>query len=79
MSKDVQVQVLSPAQGCDQGNAGSHTAAPGTTTTRCGTGDVVPVRLDAALCAAVEERADDDHTPTSGVIREPLRSDLEVA
>ena len=35
-----------------------------------GAGDVVPVRVDAALCAAVEERADDDHTPTSDVIRD---------
>jgi metal-responsive CopG/Arc/MetJ family transcriptional regulator len=40
---------------------------------------VVPVRLDPNLCAAVEERATNDHTTTSDVIREALRRYLDVA
>ena len=44
-----------------------------------GPADVVPVRLDANLRAAVEERAAHDHTTTSDVIREALRSYLDVA
>ena len=44
-----------------------------------GPADVVPVRLDANLRAAVEERAANDHTTTSDVIREALRSYLDVA
>ncbi len=37
-----------------------------------GPADVVPVRLDANLRAAVEERAANDHTTTSDVIRRYL-------
>jgi Ribbon-helix-helix protein, copG family len=44
-----------------------------------GPAEVVPVRLDADLRAAVEARADSDHTTTSDVIREALRRYLEVA
>jgi hypothetical protein len=44
-----------------------------------GPADVVPVRLDATLRAAVEERAANDHTTTSDVIREALRRYLDVA
>jgi hypothetical protein len=44
-----------------------------------GPADVVPVRLDASLRAAVEARATTDHTTTSDVIREALRRYLEVA
>ncbi len=44
-----------------------------------GPADVVPVRLDANLRAAVEERAAIDHTTTSDVIREALRRYLDVA
>jgi hypothetical protein len=44
-----------------------------------GPADVVPVRLDANLRAAVEERAANDHTTTSDVIREALRRYLDVA
>ena len=44
-----------------------------------GPADVVPVRLDATLRAAVEARATNDHTTTSDVIREALRRYLDVA
>jgi Ribbon-helix-helix protein, copG family len=43
-----------------------------------GPADVVPVRLDANLRAAVEERAANDHTTTSDVIREALRRYLDA-
>jgi hypothetical protein len=41
--------------------------------------EVVPVRLDPELRAAVEARATADQTTTSDVIREALRRFLEVA
>ena len=44
-----------------------------------GPADVVPVRLDATLRAAVEARATNDRTTTSDVIREALRRYLDVA
>ena len=44
-----------------------------------GPADVVPVRLDATLRAAVETRATADQTTTSDVIREALRRYLNVA
>jgi hypothetical protein len=44
-----------------------------------GPADVVPVRLDAHLRAAVEARATNDHTTASDVIREALRRYLDVA
>ena len=43
-----------------------------------GPADVVPVRLDADLRAAVEARATNDQTTTSNVIREALRRYLNV-
>jgi hypothetical protein len=44
-----------------------------------GPADVVPVRLDSMLRAAVEDRASTDQTTTSEVIREALRRYLHVA
>ena len=44
-----------------------------------GPADVVPVRIDPELKAAIEARAEADHTTTSEVIREALRKFLEVA
>ena len=44
-----------------------------------GPAEVVPVRIDPELKAAVEARAEADHTTTSDVIREALRRFLEVA
>ncbi len=44
-----------------------------------GPADVVPVRLDAMLRAAVDERASTDQTTASEVIREALRRYLHVA
>lgn len=41
--------------------------------------DVVPVRLDPELKAALTRRADDDHTSSSEVIRQALRAWLDVA
>ena len=43
-----------------------------------GPADVVPVRLDPALRAAVQQRADADHTTVSEVVREALREHLKV-
>lgn len=44
-----------------------------------GAAEVVPVRFDANLRAAVEARASSDHTTTSEIIREALRRYLDVA
>ncbi|MFN3215866.1 MAG: ribbon-helix-helix protein, CopG family [Acidimicrobiales bacterium] len=44
-----------------------------------GPADVVPVRIDPELKAAIEARAEADHTTTSEIIREALRKYLEVA
>ncbi len=41
--------------------------------------EVVPVRIDPELKAAIEARAAADHTTTSEVIREALRRFLDVA
>ena len=41
--------------------------------------DVVPVRIDPELRAAIEARAKADHTTTSEAIREAIRRFLEVA
>ncbi|WP_018635909.1 ribbon-helix-helix protein, CopG family [Parafrankia elaeagni] len=42
-------------------------------------GDVVPVRLDPKLRAALASRAAADHTNASEVIRQALRAWLDVA
>jgi len=44
-----------------------------------GPADVVPVRIDPELRAAIEARANADHTTTSELIREALRRYLDVA
>lgn len=44
-----------------------------------GPADVVPVRIDPELRAAIEARAVADHTTTSEIIREALRRFLGVA
>ncbi len=44
-----------------------------------GPADVVPVRIDPALEAAIEARAEADHTPTSEIVREAIRKCLDVA
>ena len=44
-----------------------------------GPADVVPVRIDPELKAAIEARAEADHTTTSEIIREALRKFLVVA
>ena len=41
--------------------------------------DVVPVRIDPELRAAIEARAEAEHTTTSEIIREAIRRFLEVA
>jgi hypothetical protein len=43
-----------------------------------GPADVVPVRIDPELRAAIEARAEADHTTTSEIIREAIRRFLEV-
>jgi predicted transcriptional regulator len=44
-----------------------------------GPADVVPVRIDPELRAAIESRAEADQTTTSEIIREALRRFLDVA
>jgi hypothetical protein len=44
-----------------------------------GPADVVPVRIDPELRAAIEARAETEHTTTSEIIREAIRRFLEVA
>jgi predicted transcriptional regulator len=44
-----------------------------------GPADVVPVRIDPELKAAIEARAEADQTTTSEIIREALRRFLDVA
>ena len=44
-----------------------------------GPADVVPVRIDPELRAAIEARAVTDHTTTSEIIREAIRRFLHVA
>ncbi len=44
-----------------------------------GPAEVVPVRIDPELRAAMEARAEQDHTTTSEIIREALRRYLHVA
>jgi hypothetical protein len=44
-----------------------------------GPADVVPVRIDPELRAAIGARAEADHTTTSETIREALRRFLDVA
>jgi hypothetical protein len=51
----------------------------GRPTMGAGPAEVVPVRIDPDLRAAIEARAEADGTTTSEVIREALRRFLEVA
>jgi uncharacterized protein (DUF4415 family) len=44
-----------------------------------GPADVVPVRIDPELLAAIEARAQADHATTSEIIREAIRRFLDVA
>jgi len=51
---------------------------PGRPAMGSGPADVVPVRIDPELRAAIESRAEADATTTSAVIREALRNFLDV-
>lgn len=44
-----------------------------------GPADVLPVRIDPELRAAIEARAEAEHTTTSELIREAIRRFLDVA
>ena len=44
-----------------------------------GPAEIVPVRIDPELRAAIEARAETDHTTTSEIIREAIRRFLHVA
>lgn len=67
----------------DQAEAGYDTAAlrkrGGRPPLGSGPADVVPVRLDPELRAALASRADSEHTTASDVIRQALRAWLDVA
>jgi len=41
--------------------------------------EVVPVRIDPELRAAIDQRAEAEHTTTSEIIREALRRFLDIA
>lgn len=51
----------------------------GRPTIGAGPADVVPVRIDPELRAAIAARAETEHTTTSEIIREALRRFLDVA
>jgi hypothetical protein len=55
------------------------TRRPGRPSMGSGPADVVPVRIDPELRAAIEARAEAEHTTTSEIIREAIRRFLEVA
>lgn len=59
--------------GCDGASAGSCNAW------LSGPVEVVPVRINPELRAAIEARAEADHTTSSEIIREAIRRFLEVA
>ena len=67
----------------DQADAGFDTTAlrrrGGRPPLGSGPADVVPVRLDPELRAALASRADSEHTSASDVIRQALRAWLDVA
>ena len=52
---------------------------PGRPAMGSGPADVVPVRIDPELRAAIDARAEAESTTTSAVIREALRIFLDVA
>jgi len=52
---------------------------PGRPAMGSGPADLVPVRIDPELRAAIEARAEAEATTTSAVIREALRNFLDVA
>lgn len=52
---------------------------PGRPAMGSGPAEVVPVRIDPELRAAIEARAEAESTTTSAVIREALRKFLDVA
>jgi hypothetical protein len=43
-----------------------------------GPADVVPMRIDPELRAAIEARAEDDHATTSEIFREAIRRFIDV-
>ena len=44
-----------------------------------GPADLVPVRIDPELWAAIEDRAEDDHATTSEIFREAICRFIDVA
>ncbi len=52
---------------------------PGRPAMGSGPADVVPVRIDPELRAAIEARAEAEATTTSAIIRDALRKFLDVA
>jgi len=57
----------------------TRSSASGSTVDGVGPADVVPVRIDPELRAAIEARAEAEHTTISEIIREAIRRFLEVA
>ena len=75
---DTEIQALA-----EQAEAGIDTTTlkrrPGRPTLGTAPADVFPVRLDPELRAALEQRAETDHTTASDIVRTALRTYLHVA
>lgn len=75
---DTEIQALA-----DEAEAGIDTnklkRRPGRPTLGTAPADVFPVRLDPSLRAALEQRAESEHTTASDIVRTALRTYLHVA
>lgn len=75
---DTEIQALA-----DEAEAGIDTTTlkrrPGRPTLGTAPADVFPVRLDPELRAALEQRAETEHTTASHIVRTALRTYLHVA
>ncbi len=75
---DSEIQALA-----DEAEAGIDTnklkRRPGRPTLGTAPADVFPVRLDPGLRAALEQRAESEHTTASDIVRTALRTFLNVA
>ena len=76
---DAEVEALAAEVERDYDVAALRTRRRGRPTMGSAAAEVVPVRLDPELKKAVEARARREHTTTSEIIRDAIRSFLETA
>jgi Ribbon-helix-helix protein, copG family len=76
---DEDIEALADEVARDPDVEGLNVRRRGRPTLGSGPAEVVPVRLDPELKAAVEGLAARDHTSTSEIIRQALRKYLDVA